>query len=129
MTNRRRSRRSWVGIKYVSWENLEQSNEADDEFIDNFDAIKKSALLTGAVILFQGCANHGNQALKQETEASVNNKIIANKTAKHIFNILFGSSASGTKKELVLLFNDDNTVKKYNMSESDVTVKTGLFNN
>ena len=42
---------------------------------------------------------------------------------------MFGSSASGTKKELVLLFNDDNTVKKYNMSESDVSVKTGLFNN
>lgn len=42
---------------------------------------------------------------------------------------LFGSSASGTKKELVVLFNDNNTVKKYTMSESDVNLKTGLFNN
>jgi len=40
---------------------------------------------------------------------------------------LFGSSASGTKKQLVVLFDDAGTVKKYSMSESPVTVKTGVF--
>ena len=39
----------------------------------------------------------------------------------------FGSSMSGTKKELVILFNDDMTVKRSNMAESDVQTKTGLF--
>jgi len=42
---------------------------------------------------------------------------------------LFGTSASGTKKELVVLFDETNTVKKYSMSESDVQQKTGIFNN
>lgn len=41
----------------------------------------------------------------------------------------FGSSASGTKKELVVLFNHENVVQRYSMSESDVTTKTGIFNN
>ncbi|MGF6920347.1 hypothetical protein [Paraburkholderia sp. 40] len=41
---------------------------------------------------------------------------------------LFGSSASGTKKELVVLFNTDNIVKRFSMSESDVSRKTGIFN-
>jgi hypothetical protein len=42
---------------------------------------------------------------------------------------LFGSSASGTKKELVVLFNDKNVVQRFSMSESDVATKTGIFNN
>ena len=41
---------------------------------------------------------------------------------------LFGSSYSGTRKELVILFNDDGTVKRNSMSESDVQNKSGLFN-
>jgi len=41
----------------------------------------------------------------------------------------FGSSFSGTRKELVLLFNDDGTVKRNSMSESDVQNKSGMFNN
>ena len=40
----------------------------------------------------------------------------------------FGSSYSGTRKELVLLFNDDGTVKRNSMSESDVQNKAGLMN-
>jgi outer membrane protein assembly factor BamE (lipoprotein component of BamABCDE complex) len=40
-----------------------------------------------------------------------------------------GSSASGTKKELVILFDKSNVVQRYSMSESDVKVKTGLYNN
>ena len=41
---------------------------------------------------------------------------------------LFGSSFSGTRKELVILFNDDGTVIRNSMSESDVQNKSGLFN-
>ena len=40
-----------------------------------------------------------------------------------------GSSASGTKKELVILFDKTNVVQRYSMSESNVKVKTGLYNN
>jgi outer membrane protein assembly factor BamE (lipoprotein component of BamABCDE complex) len=42
---------------------------------------------------------------------------------------LFGSSASGKKKELVVMFDASNIVKRYSMSVSDVSHKTGLFNN
>jgi hypothetical protein len=42
---------------------------------------------------------------------------------------LFGSSASGQKKELVVLFDSNNIVKRYSMSESAVSQKTGVFNN
>ncbi len=38
----------------------------------------------------------------------------------------FGSSASGTKKELVVMFDGDK-VQKYSMSESAMSTKTGLF--
>jgi hypothetical protein len=41
---------------------------------------------------------------------------------------LFGGSSSGVKKSLVILFDDKGVVKKFNMSDSPVTVKTGLFN-
>jgi outer membrane protein assembly factor BamE (lipoprotein component of BamABCDE complex) len=41
---------------------------------------------------------------------------------------LLGSSASGQKKELVVLFESDNIVKRYSMSESAVSQKTGIFN-
>lgn len=45
------------------------------------------------------------------------------------FASLFGSSFSGTKKMLVIIFNDDNTVLKYSMSESPYSQKSGVFNN
>ena len=41
----------------------------------------------------------------------------------------FGTSFTGTRKELVILFNDDGTVKRNSMSESDVQNKTGMFIN
>jgi outer membrane protein assembly factor BamE (lipoprotein component of BamABCDE complex) len=40
-----------------------------------------------------------------------------------------GSSASGTKKELVILFDRTNVVQRFSMSESNVKIKTGLYNN
>jgi outer membrane protein assembly factor BamE (lipoprotein component of BamABCDE complex) len=41
---------------------------------------------------------------------------------------LFGGSASGTKKELVVMFDKANVVQRFSMSESAVQQKTGLFN-
>lgn len=40
---------------------------------------------------------------------------------------LFGSSMSGTRKELIILFDENDVVRRANMSESDVETKTGLF--
>ena len=40
----------------------------------------------------------------------------------------FGGTASGTKKELTILFNEQMVVKKVKMSEAAVKHKTGLFN-
>jgi outer membrane protein assembly factor BamE (lipoprotein component of BamABCDE complex) len=125
-----------------------------------------SVFLAGSVLILQGCASHGNESLRKESEGSVKQRIVENKTTKQeiramfgspltssfiengseiwkyeLSNVsgdavnyipivnMFGSSASGKKKELIVLFNDNGTVKKYNMSESDVQVKTGLFNN
>lgn len=42
---------------------------------------------------------------------------------------LFGASASGKKKELVVMYDDQHVVRRYSMSEADITQKTGLFNN
>ena len=42
---------------------------------------------------------------------------------------LFGATASGTKKELVAMFETNGVLKRYAMSESDVKQKTGVFNN
>lgn len=41
---------------------------------------------------------------------------------------LFAASSSGTKKELTILFDKDDKVQKYKMTESPVKVRTGLFN-
>ncbi len=42
---------------------------------------------------------------------------------------LFGATASGKKKELVVLFDTTGITKRFSMSESDVKQKTGVFNN
>lgn len=128
--------------------------------------ITSSVVLTAALLTFVGCASVGNESLRQETEASVQKKVVEGKTTKaevktmfgspattsftdgglEIWNYelskmkadavnyiplvgIFGSSASGTKKTLVLLFDDKGVVKKFTMSESPVNVKTGVFNN
>jgi len=41
---------------------------------------------------------------------------------------LLGGSASGTKKELVVLCDENSIVKRFSMSESPVQTKTGIFN-
>jgi len=40
----------------------------------------------------------------------------------------FGGTASGTKKELTILFDDHSVAKKVKMTEAAVKRKTGLFN-
>lgn len=40
---------------------------------------------------------------------------------------MFGSSASGTKKELVVLFDREGIVRRFAMSESEVKQGSGLF--
>ena len=118
-------------------------------------------------VLMSGCATTGmgNESLRNETEASVSQKIMKGKTTKTDVKAMFGSpistsytdggleiftytfdtmkldassyipvvgslgtSASGTRKELVILFDDNDVVKKFNMSESDVGAKSGIFN-
>ena len=39
----------------------------------------------------------------------------------------FGSSVSGTRKELVVLFDENDVVRRSNMSESEVKTKTGIL--
>lgn len=41
---------------------------------------------------------------------------------------IFLNGSSGTKKDLTILFDGDGVVKKYNMSESPLKVRTGLIN-
>jgi outer membrane protein assembly factor BamE (lipoprotein component of BamABCDE complex) len=41
---------------------------------------------------------------------------------------LFGATASGTKKELVVLLDKSGVVQRFSMSESEVKQKTGVFN-
>ena len=116
--------------------------------------------------LAAGCASVGNEQLRNETETSIQGKIIEGKTTKtqirstfgsplktsftdgglevatyEFTNVsadaisyvpivnLFGASASGKKKELVILFDKSGIVQRYSMSESDVKQKTGVFNN
>ena len=41
---------------------------------------------------------------------------------------IFVASESGMKKELTILFDENDKVKKYNMSESPIKVRMGLLN-
>jgi len=45
-----------------------------------------------------------------------------------LINIL-GTTVSGTRKELVILFDEKDVVKRFSMSESPVQTKTGVYNN
>ena len=123
------------------------------------------ALLTAGLVALGGCVSSGNEKLRHETGATIQQKVVEGKTTKaeirqkfgdplttsftdggsEIWNYelqkisadaidfvpfigLLGGSSTGVKKQLVFLFDDKDIVKKYSMSESPVTVKTGLFN-
>jgi len=125
----------------------------------------KTVSIIFAATLATACASVGNEQLRNETETSINGKIIEGSTTKaqirstfgsplktsftdgglevatyEFTNVsadaisfvpivnLFGASASGKKKELVVLFDKSGVVQRYSMSESEVTQKTGLFN-
>lgn len=57
------------------------------------------------------------------------NKVSADAVSYIPIVSMFGGTSSGTKKELVVMFDDKSTIKRYAMSESDVKTKTGFFNN
>jgi len=44
------------------------------------------------------------------------------------YALIFGSKMSGTKKELVIMFDENSVVKKISMSESDTEHKSCIFN-
>lgn len=127
--------------------------------------IKKVATALLVVSLLGGCASMGNEALRHETENTMQKKIIEGKTTKSEIKAMFGSpmntaftdggyevatyefsnvkadainyvpivgmfggTMSGKKKELVIMYDKNDVVKRYSMSESDVKQKTGLFN-
>ncbi|ANF80932.1 hypothetical protein A3K93_01170 [Acinetobacter sp. NCu2D-2] len=116
-----------------------------------------------SILALSGCMTTGNHMLKKETETTVQQKIVENKTTKSEIRKIFGSpdkttftdngkeiwtyefvdvsadavsyipvvnwfgsSASGTKKQLVVMF-DGEVVYKYSMSEAEHKVKTGIF--
>ena len=41
---------------------------------------------------------------------------------------MFGGTAKGTEKRLIILFDRNNVVKRYSMTESKVESRTGIFN-
>ena len=87
--------------------------------------------------------NHPTNVRNQKREQPVFNGCEMNfsPSASHNYNVTsdlvnyipvvnwLGSSQSGTRKELVILFDRANVVQRFSMSESKVKVKTGLFNN
>jgi outer membrane protein assembly factor BamE (lipoprotein component of BamABCDE complex) len=114
--------------------------------------------------LLGGCVSAGNATLKDETEASVSDKLTEGKTTmpevRAIFGSpiatsftsngdeiwtyqfskmqadavnfipyvgLFGSSTTGKQKQLVILFNQRDVVKRFSMTDSDVSAKSGIF--
>lgn len=144
------------------------SNAFEDEIYFSRLSMKFFKILPFVVTaaLTAGCASVGNEQLRNETETSVQRKLIEGKTTKaevratfgsplktsftdgglevatyEFTNVsadaisyvpivnLFGASASGKKKELVVLFDKGGVIQRYSMSESDVKQKTGLFNN
>ena len=123
------------------------------------------AMMLVANALMLGCASYGNQSLKDETEATVSEKITVDVTTKAEIKAMFGSpihtsftdagleiytyrldnstldpvsfiplvgafgaSSSGTAKQLNVLFDENDVVKKFSMTESDVGMKSGIFN-
>lgn len=125
----------------------------------------RTASIIFIAALAAGCASIGNEQLRNETETSIQGKIVEGQTTKsqiraafgsplktsftdgglevatyEFTNVsadavnfipivnLFGNSASGTKKELVVLFDKSGVVQRYSMSESEVKQRTGLFN-
>lgn len=133
--------------------------------------MKLSKLLPSLVFLsiaLGGCANVGNQSVKNFSEAEANNQILKGVTTKNDIKEAFGSplestftdggltiwtyvyddtsaftpetvgsmiltlglagkKSRGTRNELVILFDEQNVVKQFNMSNSPIEAGTGIF--
>ena len=121
------------------------------------------AMITTAILA--GCASTGNQALKSESETTVQQKLSLGKSTQDDVKALFGApmstsftdggaeiwhyeftymkddaisyvpivnlfakSATGTKKDLTVLFDSAKVVQRYSLTEADVKSKFGLMN-
>lgn len=134
--------------------------------------MKLSKILLSLVVFLSlaisGCANVGNQSVKDLSEAEANKQIVRGVTTKNDIKESFGSpmestftdggltiwtyqyddtsaftaetvgsvvltlglagtKARGTRNELVILFDEQNIVKQFNMSNSPIEAGTGIF--
>jgi outer membrane protein assembly factor BamE (lipoprotein component of BamABCDE complex) len=134
--------------------------------------LKFSKILSSLVVFLSlalaGCANVGNQSVKDLSEAEANNQIVKGVTTKNDIKEAFGSpmestftdggltiwtyqyddtsaftaetvgsmvltlglagtKARGTRNELVILFDEQDVVKQFNMSNSPIEAGTGIF--
>jgi outer membrane protein assembly factor BamE (lipoprotein component of BamABCDE complex) len=134
--------------------------------------LKLSKILLSLVVFLSlsisGCANVGNQSVKDLSEAEANKQIVRGVTTKNDIKESFGSpmestftdggltiwtyqyddtsaftaetvgsvvltlglagtKARGTRNELVILFDEQNIVKQFNMSNSPIEAGTGIF--
>lgn len=115
-------------------------------------------------LFLTACASTGNVAIKNETEQSVQTKLVEGKTTKAEVRQMFGaplnttftdggneiykysfsktqakasnfipfvgifaSGATGTEKNLTIMFDGKGIVKRYSLDESAVDTNTGLF--
>ena len=97
-----------------------------------------------------GCTGAGNESIKNASEAQVKKQITEGVTTngsliwiyqfddttaltpQTIGSVLFtwglaGTKTKGTRNELVVLFDENNLVKKFNMSNSKINSGTNLF--
>ena len=123
----------------------------------------KLAAAAALASMAMACANAGNQALKEETGATVAQKLEVGMTQPEVRGIygepnttsftdggniiwkyefveaqakaenfipvvnLFASGARGHKKELTILFDENDLLKKHSMTVSPVETNTGLL--
>ena len=126
--------------------------------------MKKIMIAVASVALLASCASTGNASIKQETEQSIQNKIIEGKTTKQEIRKMYGapvsttftdggneiykytfsktqakasnfipivgifaSGATGTEKNLTVMFDKSGIVSRYSLDESAIDTNTGLF--
>lgn len=76
------------------------------------------ALLSITIFIVSGCSSSGNQALKNESQASLQTKLVKNKTTKSDVVRAFGSPTSVTSK------NDGGDIYLYEMNNGKINPLT-----
>ncbi|EOV4131568.1 hypothetical protein ACONXG_003085 [Yersinia enterocolitica] len=76
------------------------------------------ALLSFTIFIVSGCSSSGNQALKNESQASLQTKLVKNKTTKSDVVRAFGSPTSVTSK------NDGGDIYLYEMNNGKINPLT-----